>query len=108
MRLDRFVTPLTNLYGLTRENLAEFIAAREGHAVHTARLWSYLYREQVHDIEAMHDLPSRLRTRLVNDACVMSLSPASETHSNDGLTRKYLLELPDGHRIETVLMRFRG
>jgi 23S rRNA (adenine2503-C2)-methyltransferase len=101
-------TQITNLYDLTRESLAKFIVSRGGHAVHTARLWSYLYRERVHVIEAMHDLPTRLRTRLVDDACLTSLSPATETHSSDGLTRKYLLELHDGHRIETVLMRFRG
>jgi 23S rRNA (adenine2503-C2)-methyltransferase len=31
-----------------------------------------------------------------------------ETHSNDGFTRKYLLALTDGRRIETVLMRYTG
>jgi 23S rRNA (adenine2503-C2)-methyltransferase len=32
----------------------------------------------------------------------------SELHSTDGFTRKYLLALADGRRIETVLMRFTG
>jgi 23S rRNA (adenine2503-C2)-methyltransferase len=31
-----------------------------------------------------------------------------ETESSDGFTRKYLLELSDGERIESVLMRYRG
>lgn len=31
-----------------------------------------------------------------------------ETRSSDGFTRKYLLGLPDGEVIETVLMRYSG
>ena len=36
------------------------------------------------------------------------LPTALETDSSDGFTRKYLLSLRDGERIETVLMRFTG
>lgn len=97
----------TNLYDLTRDRLAEFVRSRGGAAVHLARLWSYLYRECVSEIEAMVELPGRLRQRLMEDACLSSLLSASEIESNDGLTRKHLLELQDGNRIETVLMRFK-
>src|SRR5690606_37405162 len=36
------------------------------------------------------------------------LPTALETDSSDGFTRKFLLELADAARIETVLMRFTG
>ncbi len=38
----------------------------------------------------------------------MNLRPLTETASSDGTTRKFLLELPDGQAIETVIMYFRG
>ena len=97
-----------NLYDFTRGQLAELIASQGGQSVHASRLWRYLYREGLHDLDAMHDLPARLRTRLSSDACVARLTTICETHSDDGLTRKYLLSLDDGQQIETVLMRFRG
>ncbi len=37
-----------------------------------------------------------------------TLSVSAQTQSSDAFTRKFLLGLPDGERIETVLMRFTG
>jgi len=56
----------------------------------------------------MEDLPPRVRSRLAVGTRVGALPVARETDSSDGYTRKYLLSLPDGERIETVLMRFTG
>ncbi len=71
-------------------------------------LWSYLYREAVHQPHAMCDLPARLRARLTACAPPAPLALCGETQSADGFTHKYLLGLADGPRVETVLMRFRG
>jgi 23S rRNA (adenine2503-C2)-methyltransferase len=96
-----------NLYDLPRPRLAELLAQWGFAPVHAARLWSYLYREDVQEPGEMHDLPARLRVRLADSAATPSLALASASHSDDGLTRKYLLSLQDGQRIETVLMRYR-
>ena len=98
----------TSLYDLTRSGLDEFVVARGGRPNHAARVWRYLYRELVADVAEMLALPARLRSRLEADAIVPSLVVAEETPSRDGLTRKYLLELGDGQRVETVQMHFRG
>jgi 23S rRNA (adenine2503-C2)-methyltransferase len=76
--------------------------------VHAARLWNYLYYECVAAFGDMVELPARLRERLVAECTLGHLPVAVETHSSDGFTRKYLLELADRERIETVLMRFTG
>jgi 23S rRNA (adenine2503-C2)-methyltransferase len=49
-----------------------------------------------------------LRAHLAAETHFGVLPTAFETDSSDGFTRKYLLELADGAKIETVLMRFTG
>ena len=99
-----------NLYDLTREQLRQQFVRWEFSPVHAARLWNYLYLELADSFaaEAMPELPAKVRTRLGREAMLGVLPTALETDSADGHTRKYLLRLADGERIETVLMRFTG
>ncbi|HEY9249957.1 MAG TPA: 23S rRNA (adenine(2503)-C(2))-methyltransferase RlmN, partial [Rariglobus sp.] len=97
-----------NLYGLTRDEIVALVTGWGLSAVHAARLWKYLYLEGADQVAAMDELPARLRARLEADTALGHLATARETHSGDGFTRKYLLALNDAHRIETVLMRYKG
>lgn len=54
------------------------------------------------------DLPLRLRDELARSFRWSSVEPMTELASADGETRKALLRLKDGHRIETVLMPHHG
>ena len=99
---------LTNLYDLTRADLRTWLIQRDLNPVHAARLWSYLYLDLVDTFDAMPDLPTRVRDRLVAETSIGTLPIAAATDSSDGFTRKYLLSLHDAERIETVLMRFTG
>lgn len=56
----------------------------------------------------MYELPAVLRGRLEDALTADELTTCSEIQSSDGFTRKYLLGLADGCRVETVLMHFRG
>ncbi|MBI2512030.1 MAG: 23S rRNA (adenine(2503)-C(2))-methyltransferase RlmN [Opitutae bacterium] len=56
----------------------------------------------------MPELPARFRAKAESELSFGRHATAAETHSADGFTRKYLLELSDGRRIETVLMRYTG
>jgi 23S rRNA (adenine2503-C2)-methyltransferase len=78
--------------------------------VHAARLWSHLYLDLADSFSAavMPDLPAKVRARLEAETHLGIPSVALATDSSDGFTRKYLLRLADGERIETVLMRFTG
>jgi len=97
-----------DFHDLTRAELLELAAARGFPAVHAARLWAYVYLEGVTDWTAMAELPARVRHALAESLAFPRPGVAAETHSSDGFTRKYLLELADGRRIETVLMRYTG
>ena len=76
--------------------------------MHVARLWNYLYIELAASLDAMPELPPKLRARLAAETHLGVLPTALETASGDGFTHKYLLALSDAEKIETVLMRFTG
>ncbi|MEO6875589.1 MAG: 23S rRNA (adenine(2503)-C(2))-methyltransferase RlmN [Opitutaceae bacterium] len=97
-----------NLYDFTREQLRALLVGWELKPVHVARLWNYLYLELADSLNVMPELPPKLRARLKAETHFGVLPTAFETDSSDGFTRKYLLELADGEKIETVLMRFTG
>ncbi len=99
-----------NLYDLTREQLRVQLVRWDFSPVHAALLWNYLYlglAETFSEV-AMPELPPKVRARLIAEAGIGGLPTALATESSDGFTRKYLLGLADGERIETVLMRFKG
>ena len=99
-----------NLYDLTREQLRVQLVRWGFNAFHMARLWAYLYLELADSFSAaaMPEVPAKVRGRLAAEAQLGVLPTALETDSSDGFTRKYLLALADGERIETVLMRYTG
>ena len=99
-----------NLYDFTREELRAQFVRWEFSPVHAERLWNYLYLQLAEscDATAMPELPEKVRARLAAGGKPDVLPTALATDSSDGFTRKYLLSLADGERIETVLMRFNG
>jgi 23S rRNA (adenine2503-C2)-methyltransferase len=95
-------------HDLTREDLRVWTVRRGFSPVHAARLWRYVYLERIQDWTRMSELPVKFRAAAEAGLRFTALPVALETHSTDGFTRKYLLSLPDEHRIETVLMRYTG
>jgi 23S rRNA (adenine2503-C2)-methyltransferase len=101
-------TAPVNFHDLTREAWRVQVVRWGFSPVHAARLWAYVYLEGVENPALMPDLPVRFRAKVESDLAFTPLPVATETHSGDGFTRKYLLALPDNRRIETVLMRYTG
>ena len=99
---------LPHFHDFTREELTTLVASWNFSPVHAARLWSYVYNDGVEHFAEMPEVPAKLRTRLEEKLSLALPRIARETHSSDGFTRKYLLALADGRRIESVLMRFTG
>ncbi len=96
-----------SLYGCTRHELITRLAAWDVARVHASRLWRYLYRDTTTSFADMPELPARLRARLNEEASISLPRCQQEIHSDDGQTRKFLLQLNDGRQIETVLMSYR-
>jgi 23S rRNA (adenine2503-C2)-methyltransferase len=100
--------PLPNFHEFTRAELTALITSWGFSPVHAARLWSCVYHDGSARFSDMPEVPARLRSRLEQEISLARPAVVSELHSTDGFTRKYLLALADGRRIETVLMRFTG
>ncbi len=97
-----------SLYGYTRLELEALLAEWGFKPLHAGKIWRHLYLEGRSDLGTTYGLPRQLGQRLDDTMAVGNLPITRETHSADGFTRKYLLGLPDGHQIETVLMRYSG
>ena len=100
--------PLRSFHDFTRGELSALVASWNFSPVHAARLWSYVYNDGIRRWADMPEVPTRLRERLEAEISLALPPVIAEAHSTDGFTRKYLLALGDGRRIETVLMRFTG
>ncbi|TVQ89181.1 MAG: 23S rRNA (adenine(2503)-C(2))-methyltransferase RlmN [Chromatiaceae bacterium] len=68
---------------------------------HGRNLFKWLHKHGVDAFAAMTDLPTNLRDRLTAEALIRMPRVAAELPSPDG-TVKWLLELADGQRVETV------
>jgi len=72
------------------------------------QVWQWLYQHQATSFDQMHTLPADLRERLAHYTRPGVLETVRAVYSSDGDTQKYLLRLPDGQLIETVLMEYSG
>jgi 23S rRNA (adenine2503-C2)-methyltransferase len=90
-------------YDLTKEELGGILADEPAYRV--AQVWRGLHTLALRPSE-MTDLPLPIRERL-EAALVPSLRPVTRSVSDRGETVKWLFELGDGARIETVLMHYR-
>ena len=93
---------------MTRVELGALMASWGFSEVHAARLWKYMYLGLAGPSDRLAEIPARVRARLAAETRLGVLPVALETESRDGFTRKFLLGLGDGERIEAVLMRYTG
>jgi 23S rRNA (adenine2503-C2)-methyltransferase len=67
-------------------------------------LLDWIYARHAESFDAMTDLPLALRERLAADFALPALGLVTSSTSQDGDTAKFLFELDDGERIESVAM----
>jgi 23S rRNA (adenine2503-C2)-methyltransferase len=72
-------------------------------AFHGRNLFKWIHKHGVTDFDAMTDLPKTLRERLARHARIGVPNMVAEQPSPDG-TIKWVLELADGQRVETVFI----
>lgn len=97
---------VTNLLDLSLPQMEQWMEQLGEQPFRARQIWRWLYVHLADDLGEMTDLSAGLRERLQEIATCRVLTPLEEALSSDGLTRKTLFELPDGERIETVLMLY--
>ncbi|MBN1922899.1 MAG: 23S rRNA (adenine(2503)-C(2))-methyltransferase RlmN [Anaerolineae bacterium] len=95
-----------DLYDLSREALGELLASWGAPRTLTLELWHALYRQGATSFETL-PLPEALRARFAAETRWHIPQVVDRLEAPDGATRKDLLELADGQRIEVVLLRYR-
>lgn len=99
---------MPSLYGLDKSALIGLLVGWGEPAYRAGQVWKWLYDHKAASFSDMTSLPQLLRERLSAETGLGSIVLLRELDSQDGETRKWLLQLSDGQLIETVLMRYEG
>jgi len=102
------MSDLTNIYDLGYDQLVDLVGWWGEPRYRADQLWQWLYQHKATDFASMHTLPVALRECLAAETYIGGAEVVKELSSADGETHKYLLRLPDGQMIETVLMEYSG
>ena len=94
-----------NLKGLTLPELENLVADWEEPRYRATQLAAWIYGKRVSNFEHMTNLPKRFRAKLMAEASVSEVRAARCTASDADVATKYLFELANGDRVESVLMR---
>ncbi|WP_431305763.1 23S rRNA (adenine(2503)-C(2))-methyltransferase RlmN [Sediminicoccus sp. BL-A-41-H5] len=89
------------LVGLTREELAEEMAAIGEKPFRAKQLWHWIYHQGVRDFAAMNSIAKPLQAKLAERFVIGRPGITTEQTSTDG-TRKWLFQWRDGQQVETV------
>ena len=92
-----------DLKNLTTDELQAFISPFGKERYRSNQTLKWLYQKGIRSIDEMTNLPWKFRQELNQIAYVSILYPIHTELAKDG-TKKFLFELEDGNRIETVLI----
>ncbi len=95
-----------HLRDLSLPALREFVLASGEPEYRFRQLATWIYARLENDFGAMSDLPLAYRGHLEASSVVRSIEAVSVQQSAVDGTRKFLFELADGNRVESVLMRY--
>ena len=95
--------PRSDLAELELRELEAELSVRGVEAFHARQLYRWIYKRGVTDFDRMTDLSRSLRERIKAEFTLTTPRIVADDRSVDG-TRKLLLELMDGRRIEAVFI----
>lgn len=96
---------MINLYGMELKKLQALLLTYDQKPYRAIQLYTWLYEKNVTSFDEMTDVSIKFREVLNRDFCLSLPKIHTKQVSSDG-TIKLLLELEDGYKVETVLMRY--
>lgn len=93
-----------NLKGLSLFELEKLVEGWGEPKFRAKQLMSWLYHQRETNFQMMTNLPKSFRRKLSDAACVSDIRVCARAESDVDSAVKYLFELTDGSRIESVLM----
>lgn len=92
-----------NIKDLSPDELKEFVVKLGEKPYRALQVGKWIYRKGAVSFDEMTDLSKDFRALLSDSATISDIKLAQEQISSDG-TKKYLFELEDGNRVESVLI----
>jgi 23S rRNA (adenine2503-C2)-methyltransferase len=93
----------TDLRNLNSSELEAFIASFGKERYRTTQILRWLYQKGVHSFDEMTNLSKKFRKELTKVSFISNLHPSRIEEARDG-TKKFLFELEDKNRVESVLI----
>lgn len=103
MSAPDLVDQRTNLFGVSREQLKNFLRRIDDRPYRANQVLKWLYHEGEFDVGAMTNLSKTFRAELASISDVKLPSTLHESVSSDG-TAKWVVETIDGGAVESVLI----
>jgi 23S rRNA (adenine2503-C2)-methyltransferase len=97
------LTARPDLAELDVHELEDALDARGVQRFHARQLYRWIYKRAITDFSEMTDLSRALRTQLAEEFAIATPKVVGDDLSRDG-TRKFMLELADGCRVEAVFI----
>ena len=96
---------MINLYGVELKKLQDLMVSYGQKPYRAIQLYTWIYEKKATSFDEMSDVSLKFREVLKNDFYLAFPKIHTKQVSSDG-TIKLLLELEDGYKVETVLMRY--
>jgi len=94
-----------NIKGLSLQELEEFVLQLGEKKYKARQLFKWIYDKGLTDFREMSDLSKTFRSKLEGKASVGSLQKLKSLKSGDGTCEKFLFQLKDKERIESVVIK---
>ena len=93
---------MRNIYDLTRKEFEDYFVSIGDKKFRSVQLYEFLYKKRINNTSEMNNIGNNIKERLNNDFSFDMIKLVVK--QEDNLVKKYLFELIDGERIESVVM----
>ena len=93
---------MKNIFGITYNDLEDYFISINDKKFRATQLYDFLYKKRVYDLNSMNNIPNKTKEKLKEDYDFSFIKIIRKQEDID--VKKYLFELNDGSRIESVLM----
>ena len=93
---------MNSVYSYTRDDLVDYFLNMGEKKFKADQVFDWLYKKRVNDFDLMNNLNKKVISKLKEDMNINSISIIKKVSGKD--VSKYLFSLPDGEKIEAVVM----
>ena len=93
---------MKNIFSETYENLEKYFLSINDKKFRATQLYDFLYKKRIYNLNLMNNIPNATKEKLSNDYDFSFIKILKKQEDTD--VKKYLFELPDKNRIESVVM----